>query len=386
MNNNLMDELADFRNDLFGRICVALQLTDAQFQSADRSYKAVGAWLGGDERLSRLNPRIYPQGSMALLTTVKPRGRVEYDLDMILEIDAADGLTPKWLYNAVKDRLNANELYRGMLKPRPRCLRLEYANQFHLDIVPARTHVQLGAPFIEIPQKPDQGGELHHWITNNPKDFIQWFKLQCEKTSLTALMKAEQERLPRPVLANDKPVLARVVQLFKRHRDVVFGKANDAPSSIVLTTLAGTFYQGEPSVEDALVHLIDRVVLLAETDPFLTSVKNPACTDQDLCANWTPGQHAKFKTFVQTFRVKLQKLTNIRGLENIAAELRSLFGDETLGQKDDLVSKAILEYVDETMNKARTSGRLRFVKAGGLSTVAEAGISVPKHTFYGRKK
>jgi hypothetical protein len=381
-----MDEIADFRDDLFGRICVALQLTPTQFQSAERSYNAVGVWLGEDERLSRLHPRIYAQGSMALLTTVKPRGRVEYDLDMILEIDGVNGLTPKWLYDAVKDRLGAHTLYRTMLEPHPRCLRLEYANQFHLDIVPARTHARLGAPFIEIPQKPDQDGELHNWITNNPKGFVKWFKSQCKKTSLIALEKAEQERLPEPVLAHEKPVLARAVQLLKRHRDVVFGNASDAPSSIVLTTLAGTFYQGESSVQDALIHILERIAQLAEADTLLTSVSNPACPDQKLCANWTSSQCAKFANFVRTFRRRLLVLATIQGVEKIAAELRSLFGDETLGQKDDMVSKAILEYVDETVNKARDSKALRFVQSGGLSTVAGAGISVPKNTFYGRKE
>jgi hypothetical protein len=380
-----MDEVAGFRGNLLEKICVALQLTETQFQSAERSYNAVGRWLGEDERLAELHPRIFPQGSMALLTTVKPRGQVQYDLDMVLEVDGADGLTPKWLYDAVKDRLDAHDLYRTMLKPRPRCLRLDYANQFHLDIVPARTHPRLGAPFIEIPQKPDQDGELHNWITNNPKDLVKWFKLQCEKRSLSIFEKAAQEPLPKPVLAHEKPVLACAVQLFKRHRDVVFGAASDAPSSILLTTLAGTFYQGEPSIEETLVHILGRIARLTEVDPQFTSVCNPACTDQNLCAKWTLTQCAHFANFVCTFGRKLRDLTTIRGVDKIAAELRNLFGDETLGQKNDVVSKAIMEYVDETVNKARDSGALRFVESVGLSTVATSGTSIPKHTFYGRK-
>jgi hypothetical protein len=382
-----MDEIADFRNELLAKICVALQLTDTQFQLAQRSYQAVGDWLGGDELLSIVHPRIYAQGSMALLTTVKPFGRVEYDLDMILEIDGVRELTPRWLYDAVKNRMNAHELYRTMLEQHPRCLRLVYSGKFHLDIVPARTHVLLGAPFIQIPEKPDQDGELHNWITNNPKGFGEWFKTQCEKPSLTILEKAaSQERLPTPVHAHEKPVLARAVQLFKRRRDVEFGNASDKPSSIVLTTLAGTFYQGEQAEEEALAHILDCITQLVESDPLLITVNNPVCADQKLCANWTPHQCAKFADFVRTFRRKLGNLAAIRGVEKIAAELRSLFGDETLGQKGDLVSKAILEYVDETVNKARGSGRLRFVQSAGLSTAGSGGISIPKNTFHGREE
>jgi hypothetical protein len=376
-----VDLIFDFREKLLTKICNALQLTDSQFGLAERSNNAVGEWLGGDHRFDGLHPRIYAQGSMSLQTTVRPRGRVEYDLDLIFEIDCVEGLTPKLLYEAVRDRLRAHALYKEMLETHSRCLRLTYENEFHLDIVPARTHPHLGVPFIEIPQKPDQHGDLHSWVKNNPKGFVAWFKTECNK-KLVLLEKAEQEPLPQPVPGHEKPVLAQAVQLLKRHRDIIFDDADEAPTSIVLTTLAGTYYQGEQFVENALTQILDRIAALAERDKFFMSVSNPACSDQKLCENWTPLQCTKFADFVRTFRRKLRNLSSMQGVDEIGPELRSLFGDETLGQKD-VVSKAIVEYVDETVNKARRSNQLRFTKSGALSTVAGAGISVPKNTFYG---
>jgi hypothetical protein len=376
-----VDLIFDFRNSLLTKICNALQLTGTQFTAAESAYMAVGKLLGDDGRFDGLNPRIYPQGSMSLQTTVRPRGRVEYDLDLIFEIDCVEGLTPKLLYEAVRDCLRAHALYGKMLETHSRCLRLTYENEFHLDIVPARTHPNLGVPFIEIPQKPDQRGELHSWVKNNPKGFVQWFKAACNKKFIL-MEKAVQEPLPPPVPSHEKPVLAQAVQLLKRQRDVVFDNADDAPSSIVLTTLAGTFYQGEQFLENTLTQVLDRIGLLAESDKFFMSVINPVCNDQKLCENWTPDQCTKFADFVRTFRHKLQKLSSMQGVDEIGAALRDLFGDETLGQKD-VVSKAIVEYVDETVNKARKSDQLRFTKAGALSTVAGAGIGVQRNTFYG---
>jgi hypothetical protein len=376
-----VDLIFDFRKSLLTKICNALQLTSTQFKVAETSYTAVGNWLGGDGRFDGLNPRIYPQGSMSLQTTVRPRGRVEYDLDLIFEIDCVEGLTPKLLYEAVRDRLRTHALYGKMLETHSRCLRLTYENEFHLDIVPARTHPRLGIPFIEIPQKPDQHGDLHSWIKNNPKGFVQWFKAACSKKFIL-MEKGIQEPLPRPVPSHEKPVLAQAVQLLKRHRDVVFDNAEEAPSSIVLTTLAGTFYQGEQFVENTLTQVLDRIGLLAESDKFFMTVVNPVCSDQKLCENWTPNQCTKFAEFVSTFRRKLQKLSSTQGVDEIGAALRDLFGDETLGQRD-VVSKAIVEYVDETVNKTRKSDQLRFTKSGALSTVASTGISVPRNTFYG---
>lgn len=318
---------------------------------------------------------------MALQTTVRPRGRVEYDLDLIFEIDCIEGLMPKLLYEAVRDRLRAHPKYGKMLETHPRCLRLTYEKQFHLDIVPARTHPHLGVPFIQIPEKPAQHGDLHRWLTNNPKGLVEWFKSECNK-QLVLLEKADQEPLPQPVPNNEKPVLAQAVQLLKRHRDVVFDNADEAPSSIVLTTLAGTFYQGGQFVESTLNQVLDRIALLADRDKLFASVSNPACSDQKLCENWTPHQCARFADFVLSFRRRLRNLSSMQGVEEIGAELRNLFGDETLGQKD-VVSKAIVEYVDETVNKARNSNQLRFTKSGTLSTIAGSGVSVPKNTFYG---
>lgn len=380
-----MDDVTAFRNDLFTRICIALQLTDTQFKTAERAYETIGELLDADERLAKLHPRIYPQGSMALRTTVKPRGQVEYDLDMVLEVDGVEGMSPKWLYTVVKDCLEAHERYAKMLIPRPRCLRLEYANLFHLDIVPARSHIRLRPPFIEVPEAPSGDGQLHKWVTSNPRDFVKWFGQQCEKTSLTLLEKADQERLPQPVVAHQKPVLARAVQLFKRHRDVIFGSSPDAPSSIVLTTLAGTFYEGEAYVELTLLRVLDEIERFIARDPQLSSLRNPAGMEEGLCANWSQERCAKFATFVRNFRAQLLALTKIQGISNIAAKLRHLFGEDTLGKQEDVVSKAINEYVEEAINKPREAGTLSYVRSAGLSTVAGAGNAIAKNTFYGGK-
>ena len=62
--------------DLLWRICVGLQITPTQYETAKQHYTAVGRWLEADgSLLQTLAPSIYPQGSVLIGTTVRPQKR-----------------------------------------------------------------------------------------------------------------------------------------------------------------------------------------------------------------------------------------------------------------------------------------------------------------------
>src|SRR3954471_18114854 len=72
---------------LLGQIAEALQLSQTQYDKAQSHYRSVGEWLGGPgSPLAAFAPRIYAQVAMALATTVRPYGRVEYDIDSVFEL------------------------------------------------------------------------------------------------------------------------------------------------------------------------------------------------------------------------------------------------------------------------------------------------------------
>jgi hypothetical protein len=119
-------------------LCQTLELTEAQYELAKKRYEGVGEWLAAadDPRLRTLS--IYLQGSTAIGTTVKPIGRNEHDVDLISH--AADVMLamtpPPVLKKLIGDRLGENGHYRPLLEEMPRCWRLNYANEFHMDITP----------------------------------------------------------------------------------------------------------------------------------------------------------------------------------------------------------------------------------------------------------
>jgi hypothetical protein len=87
------------------RLCRLLELTPAQFEDAERKYRAVGNWLSDSGSLLAIYaPEIYPQGSMLLGTTVRPQGRLEYDLDLVCQLHWCANRPPLTIYDWVHRR------------------------------------------------------------------------------------------------------------------------------------------------------------------------------------------------------------------------------------------------------------------------------------------
>ena len=125
---------------LLEEICLTLALTATQYEVAKEHYQAIGTWLSqSSSALSHFSPEIYPQGSVRLQTPVKPIAHLEFDLDLIclLHLHPAFYREPMTVYAMVEERLRANGLYRNKIERYKRCLRITYANEFHLDITPA---------------------------------------------------------------------------------------------------------------------------------------------------------------------------------------------------------------------------------------------------------
>ena len=59
-----------------------------------------------------------------------------------------------------------------------------------------------------------------------------------------------------PAYKEKKSPLQRVVQILKRHRDLMFNGDESKPISIIITTLAARAYNKETDVLDALVNVV----------------------------------------------------------------------------------------------------------------------------------
>jgi SMODS domain-containing protein len=364
----LADSATAQLDQLLQEVTVALQLTPTQYRLAEERYRAVGSWLGDPaSTLAVLRPIIYPQGSMALQTTVKPREAEEFDLDLVLQVEPISQ-DPLVLYEQVYRRLADHGAYIQQLERMKRCIRLNYSGEFHLDILPARADRSRGGTAVQVPDR-----KLEQWMPSNPLGYRDWFEERC--TLAVLLKEAMQEPLPPNAPATLKAVLKRAVQLIKRRRDMVFADYDDAPRSVVLTTLAARCYSGEPSVSGALLATLKAIVGEIEAaSPERVVVVNPTNPAERFCEAWTTETYDEFTRFIYAFQQEAEALAAARGLAEIGRRLNVMFGEQ-------VGVRAMNEYLTK-VTEARNVGALGFT-AVGLTTRGGAN-PIPKHTFYGR--
>ena len=348
-------------------VASSLQLTKTLYDDAKYKYLAVTDWLSKpDSPLAPFNPTIYPQGSMRIQTTVKPRAKDEFDLDLVCLLKIGSSVGPAHLFQLVKQRIANNGKYKPILEIRPRCLRLNYAGQFHLDIIPACPNPQEGGTAILIPDR-----ELQSLKNSNPKGYANWFDGRCE-TGLSIYAKKGIE--PLPDNGGQKACLKLITQLTKRHRDVVYEGDPAAPSSIVLTTLLGNVYCGEVVCADALLHALDEIAALIEQTSDILVISNPVDRSENLAGRWTWVTYRRFCEFVVHFRDRMKRLLTLNNMQHVKAGLETLFGEAP--------TRASIQALVKKMNDDRASGRLRV--GGTVATlVSHRGVKVPPNTFHG---
>jgi hypothetical protein len=364
-------------DDLLARICAEIQLSPTRYDEAVARYQAVCRWLDGEgSAVASYEPTIYPQGSMRIGTTVKPLGREEYDLDFVCEfqVPASQVESPIDLLKHVTQRLEDHKVYRELLEVKNRCIRLNYANEFHMDILPACPDPQSGHQCIVVPDR-----ESKAWKPSNPRGYADWFEKRCELTILVEFSQrkfaADAEPVPAQEASHEKATLKHVVQLLKRWRDIYYQDRSEvAPISMVLTTLAAQFYRGHASVSEAITTILaDIAAAINAAKPNRVYVLNPANPDEDLSERWDdPASYAAF----------------VEGITYICSAWKQVTSASVLQKGTDILEELVGEPMKEAFKKqardlqaARNSAALKTVGAGAISTMV--GNPIRPNTFHG---
>ena len=357
-------------------ICEKLQLTATQCRLAEDHYKAVGGWLEQDDSLlARYRPSIYPQGSLPMGITNKPLEREEYDLDFIceLQIDWWE-TTPADLFSKIEFRISQHKDYKERMELGKRCIRLTYAHDFHLDIVPACANAAAGDGQVRIPDR-----ELQNWKDTNSKQYVRWFNAIADRPQYYSGSHENAEPLPSQEPLDAKSSLKFAVQLMKRHRDVAFRAEPDlAPASIVLSTLAAECYSGHSSVFVTVSEVLQAIQSRILSSPGRLQVWNPANhVSEDMGERWgkNPAAYEAFKRWIWDFAKTWQRLGQTRGLKEISDILVSLF--------DEHPTREAIREDTARLSQQRQSGLLGIAAGSGLLTTESPAIAVPRNTFYG---
>lgn len=352
-------------------VCEEVQLTPTRHELAVDRYGTVNEILEkAGSPFQFLRPRIFPQGSMALGTTCKPVVG-PHDLDFVLQIDA-----PQWRWHplaglsALYEFLASNETYRKMISMKNRVVRLTYADEFYMDILPAYTDRSSGGTCILVPDRARVS-----LCPSNPEGFILWFRNRCLTRTRRVMEKAKP--VPAQEAVREKEPLQLAVQLLKRWRDLAFADECLAPISVVLTTLAGTYYDGEDSVSEALTTILAGVVnaiAVADLQGMRITVRNPSNLLEDFGERWdaNPEAYDEFKTGIRTLQKEWAVITP--GGRETNKELERLFGEYV---RTALVKQA------RRLQEARNAGALAVGSTGAITGLANGVTRIRPNVFHG---
>lgn len=327
-----------------------LDVPPSKYEDAEARYHAVGDWLNADgSAIAKFKPEVYPHGSFALGTAVKPiNDGEEYDVDAMCLLKAPPAnITQQQLKEMVGDRLREHGKYREMLDPkegRRRCWTLRYSDEsrFHLDVTPAIPDNAAWLSALGVPVRfaghavriscKDQW-HLAEWPRSNPSGYALWF-IECCKIVEPAqrvgkMAEARADVQPLPTYRQRLP-LQRVVQILKRHRDIVMGDDCDKPISVIITTLAAKAYSGQASLTAAFEGVVAGLDLHVRKDAAgVLWIANPVNPKENFADRWEgePEKAQRFVEWIEKLRSDLKALLTATTFDESALILTEAFGE-----------------------------------------------------------
>ena len=285
-------EFAEFLRD-------EVNLNQSRLDGLETSAGAVNDYLkgnlGGYQKMER-------QGSYALGTLIKPvDDNDEYDADIQIVMNP----NPKWEAKdyvlEINRTLAGNKNYADKLRLKTRCVTVDYAGDFHLDVVPRVTiegkHYVCNRTDNEFEETDGNG-------------YRDWFN---EKNRITG--------------GN----LKRVVRLLKHLRD---HKNSFTAKSILLTTLAGNTIKSSDegtaavsTVADTLETVLSRMNDYLQKHPNMPVIKNPVLPTEDFNRHWDQRRYANFRNRVQSYARTAKQAKAEPSAEKAIKLWQELFGE-----------------------------------------------------------
>lgn len=358
-------------------------------QRLNDEYHRLGGFIAADsDTRFRASAAIYPQGSKALGTVVRPlRDEDELDLDAVYRRDIhKESTTQARLKQTTGEQLEAFVGIRRAegvaveLEDNRRCWTLRYPG-FHIDILPALPDGSEEAALVGGEPILITDAKLRDWQASNPKGFIEWFRTTMRRPFVArrdAMAKSGGVEVKSIEDDTIKTPLQVAVQILKRHRDIYFrDQQSERPISVIITTLAGRAYQDELDPHAAVESIISAAPrLIVKDEQGRWVVGNPTDSAENFADKWNEDvrKPEAFFAWLQRVASDLAVARAQTGIDKVAKSLGGVLGD-------DAAARAVRRW-NNRVHEQRVNGGLR--ATAGAATLGTTGqVSVPRHTFYG---
>ena len=414
MRNEVKNDFESEISEILETLGKQLDVSKSQYESAVKSYEAVGNYLSRKESpISSYAPRIIPQGSFMLGTIIKSiHEEDDIDIDLILQLSGKNSdWTQKNLKDLIGNDLKESGVYNSMIKNSlggRRCWTLEYSESanYHMDILPALVEggfirmfsegskdvqeIDVDQLSIRITDKNlknyDTETDPRNWLKSNPLGYAKWF---FERSVYSEMKTFTLNEAVDPVrnYSSKKSPLQRAVQLLKRHRDIMFSSpeynSDDKPISIIITTLAGLSYDHTADLIETITCIVSKLESYIETrynevtGRWEKWVENPVNKVENFADKWpeNPRKEKYFYLWLKKLKEDILELKagKGKGLPYLNESLSRQFGKQA-------VDKTFSAYGQNYANQ-RENGNLRMAKVTGL--LGSTGISIKPHNFEG---
>ncbi len=296
-----------FTADFESFLRTEVNLNKTRLDTLQDRVDAVESFISSHETFENMFLEMIPAGSWAHRTIIKPvDDNDEFDADVLLSLEEQTDWLPKdyiqELYSAFRD----SGTYKDIVSRKTRCLRINYAGDFHIDLVP---YVERnGNHFITNRLDPKDEGSFE---LSDPEGFSAWID--------------ERERVT-------NGTFVKVVRLVKYLRDF---KSTFVCKSIILTTLlgdevneveAGTSPSLYADVPSTFVTLMGKLAKsLPESMP---AVLDPAGTGDNFTDRYGDDwNYENFRTRMVAYAAKAQEAYDETDRDNSITLWREIFGD-----------------------------------------------------------
>ncbi len=245
--------------------------------------------------------KVERQGSYALRTIIKPKDNREYDADILLFMKYRQGKKPAEYINDAYNCLRDHGTYRDMVHRKTRCVMVDYAGDFHLDIVPC----------VEVNgQRHICNNKTNQFEITDGTGYRDWFN---RKTQIT------------------NGNLKRATRVLKYMRD---HKGNFTAPSILLTTLIGMSVQDNEgdthfkTVPDTLMTVCNRINAFLQANPNQPEIRNPALRQETFTRHWDQNKYRNFREKFDIYTGQVNDAFNETDPQRSVQKWQKLLGED----------------------------------------------------------
>ena len=409
MGRLLSKEQKEEFKDILETLGESLDITQTQFENLARSYKAVGDFLQNDPVFEPYKPIVSPQGSLRLGTIIQPiNPDDDLDVDLVFRLSEKD---PSWTQKHLKDkvgaRLKGSDRYAPMLEKKEgrRCWTLLYRDnsdnpkeKYHMDILPSVADSKYAERMTRLFSENFSEGTVdqisiritdkeavnyaistrkEEWLKSNPDGYALWFASRCKADESVKLL--AEAIVPIEKYNKDKTVLQRIVQILKRHRDMMFrNDREDKPISIIITTLAARAYKGENDLLDGLVNVVDNLERsITKGNNGEDVVSNPVNPEENFADKWPthPKRRENFYKWLAAVKKDVHEILDGVNKIQIQDTMSRVFGKEITTKASSLLV--------ERRKKKLAAGTALLTSAGKVAANTVGKIVNTANTFCG---